>query len=84
MTMLAVFRSRTQTMDFIFRLQRCGVNVQAVNTPKEARVGCGLSAKFSYFALPQAQAVLRGGRYSAFVGFLRAEDRCGRTVFTVL
>lgn len=84
MTVLAVFRSRAQTMDFVLRLQRRGVAVQTVNTPKEAQVGCGLSAKFDFSALPQARMVLRGGRYSAFVGFLRMENRFGSVAFVPL
>ena len=80
-TVLAVFRARSQTLDFVFRLQRCGIPVQTVNTPKEAGVGCGLSAKFSSAALPQAKSLVRGGRYSSFVRFFAVQDRCGRTAF---
>lgn len=82
MTVLAVFRSRSQTIDFVSRLQRYGVNVQTVNTPKEAQVGCGLSAKFDFSVLPQAKFILRNTKYSSFVGFFRQENRFGTTSFT--
>ena len=48
-----------------------GVSVQAVNTPKEAGVGCGISARFEEAFLPRARRALGTGRYSAFQGFLR-------------
>ncbi len=44
MTVLAVFRSRSQTLDFLSRLRNAGVPSQAVNTPREAGVGCVISA----------------------------------------
>ncbi|MBQ9081817.1 MAG: DUF3343 domain-containing protein [Clostridia bacterium] len=82
MTVLAVFRSRSQTIDFLSRLQRYGVTVQAVNTPKEAKIGCGLSAKFNFNALAQAKFILRNTKYSSFVGLYTWENRMGRQVFT--
>lgn len=83
-TVLAVFRARSQTLDFTFRLQRYGISVQTVNTPKEARAGCGLSAKLSSAALPQAKNIVQNGHYSSFVGFFAVQNQCGRTVFVPL
>ena len=82
MTVLAVFRSRSQTIDFVSRLTRYGVSVQTVNTPKEAGVGCGLSAKFSFPALLHAKKVLQTNRYSSFVGFYKTDYSFGRATFT--
>ena len=82
MTVLAVFRSRSHTIDFLSRLARYGVSAQAVNTPKEAGVGCGLSAKFNISALPQVKNVLRNNHYSSFVGFFKLEILYGRSVVT--
>lgn len=82
MTVLAVFRSRSQTIDFASRLQRYGVNVQTVNTPKEAQVGCGLSAKFDFSALRQARFILQNVRYSSFVGLYKWGNGYGGTAFT--
>ncbi len=81
MTVLAVFRSRSQTLDFVSRLSRNGVNVQTINTPKEANVGCGLSAKFSSSNLVQAKFILKNVRYSAFVGFYAYENLYGVSIF---
>lgn len=42
MYVLAVFRSRTQTLDYCNRLKASGVSVRAVNTPQGANVGLSL------------------------------------------
>ncbi|MDE5547710.1 MAG: DUF3343 domain-containing protein [Clostridia bacterium] len=70
MTILAVFKSRAQTLDFISRLSHAGVPAQAVSTPKDAGVGCGISAKFDARFFPRAKAVLSARPYSSFAGFL--------------
>ena len=71
MTVLAVFRSRAQALDFISYLKRAGVPAQAVSTPKEAGVGCGVSAKFDERFLPRVKLLLEKRRYASFSGFLR-------------
>jgi len=71
MTMLAVFRSRAQSLEFISGLKSAGVPVQAVNTPKEAGVGCGISAKFDERFLPRVRNLLLKKRYSSFSGIMR-------------
>ncbi len=70
MTTLAVFRSRAQTLEYISVLKASGVPAQAVNTPKEAGVGCGISAKFDEAFLSRARVVLVKKRYSSFSGFM--------------
>lgn len=70
MTVLAVFRSRSQTLDFLSRLRNAGVPSQAVNTPREAGVGCGISAKFDENFLARARAIVEKYPYSSFSGFL--------------
>ena len=71
MTMLAVFRSRAQTLEYISVLKGNGVPAQAVNTPKEAGVGCGVSAKFEDVFLSRARACLAKRNYSSFSGFMK-------------
>lgn len=80
MTVLAVFRSRSQTIDFIARMQRAGSLVQTVNTPKEAGVGCGLSGKFDGRDLARATAIVRSGNYSSFAGFFRWQRKGDKMV----
>ncbi len=71
MTILAVFRSRAQTLEYISVLKAGGVPAQAVNTPKEAGVGCGISAKFEEAFFPRARACLAKKQYSSFSGFMK-------------
>ncbi len=80
MTILAVFRSRAQSLDYAERLQRYGVAAATVPAPKEAGIGCGLCVRFEYRAFPRAQAILKSGRYSSFKGYYRAEALGGRMV----
>lgn len=70
MTMIAVFRSRAQALEYISFLKANGVPAQAVNTPKEAGVGCGISAKFDESFLSRARACLVKRHYTAFSGFM--------------
>ena len=71
MTMLAVFRSRAQALDCVSRLRAEGVPAQAVSTPKEAGVGCGVSVKFEENFLPRVLALLKVRAYSSHSGIMR-------------
>lgn len=71
MTVIAVFRSRAQALDFISFLKSAGVPAQAVSTPKEAGVGCGISAMFDERFLPRVTAVLNRRRYTAYRGLMK-------------
>lgn len=75
MTTLAVFRSRAQTLDFVAVLRSGGVPASAVSTPKEAGVGCGISARFDGQFLNRARYFLGKKNYSSFAGFMRGNDR---------
>ncbi len=77
MTVLAVFRSRAQTLDFVAALKSAGVPAQPVSTPKEAGVGCGISAKFDARFSERAKLVLARKSYSSFSGFLRGGSYWG-------
>lgn len=82
MTILAVFRSRAQSLDYAERLYRYGVEASTMPTPKEAGIGCGLCVRFDSIQLARATAVLRGGRYSSFKGFYKMEYVAGRLSVT--
>ena len=43
---VATFRSKTEVFEFIDLMEQEGVFVSTVGTPKEARIVCGISAKF--------------------------------------
>ena len=84
MTVLAVFRSRAQSLDFAERLQSYGIPADTVPAPKEARIGCGLCVSFDGRLFPRVKAVLRLGRYSTFKGFYRVDYVQGvQTLFPV-
>ena len=82
MTILAVFRSRAQSLDYAGRLYKYGVAAQTASAPKEANIGCGLCVKFDSSAFIRAQAVLKLGKYSAFKGFYKMDYKNGRAVVT--
>ncbi|MBO5045787.1 MAG: DUF3343 domain-containing protein [Clostridia bacterium] len=71
MTVVAVFRSRAQALGYLSALKNIGVVASAVNTPKEANVGCGISVKLDVRFLPRAENVLKSGRYSSFSGWMK-------------
>ena len=73
MTVLAVFRSRAQSMDYAQRLMEYGVAAETIPAPKEARIGCGLCVRFDGRSFVRAKAILKLGKYSTFKGFYRQE-----------
>ena len=84
MMILAVFRSRAQSLDYAERLNGYGVSAVTVPTPKEARIGCGLCVRFDARSLIRAQAILKTGRYSSFKGFYKIEFINGQVSLTPL
>lgn len=82
MTILAVFRSRAQSLDYAERLNRYGISATPVPTPKEARIGCGLCVRFDSSQYARATAVLKMGKYSSFKGFYKSEFIAGQLSVT--
>ncbi len=77
MTVLAVFRSRSQSVDFAQKLMEYGVPCETVPAPKEARIGCGLCVRFDGRVLTRAKAILHLGGYSTFKGFYKMDYQAG-------
>ncbi len=71
MTLLAVFKSRAQALDCISELRKEGIPAQPVSNPPQAKVGCGISARFEDTFLPRARRAVSKKNYSSFVGFMR-------------
>lgn len=82
MMILAVFRSRSQSLDYAERLHKYGVEASTTPTPKEAKIGCGLCVQFDVRFFVRAQAILKTGRYSSFKGFYKREFINGRVSIT--
>ena len=77
--MIAAFRSRAESLEFLDILRRYGVPCSAVNTPREAHVGCGISVKFPPNALGMVRMALARSRMASFAGFFEVDKRYGRT-----
>lgn len=74
--LLAVFRSRTQTLMFADAMRRRGIYVEVVPTPSAAKVGCGVSAKFRSNDLAAAMKII--GRWqSSLFGVFEMRRRRG-------
>lgn len=67
---IAVYRSRNESMQAYNFLLRNGVTCALISTPRAANVGCGLSVKFAKTVLPNVSQVLSQGE--TFVGFFLA------------
>ncbi len=73
MMILAVFRSRSQSLDYAERLHKYGVSATTSPAPKEAKIGCGLCVRFDSRVFPRARAILKTGKYSTFKGYYRLD-----------
>ena len=82
MIILAVFRSRSHSIDYAERLQTYGVQATTTTIPKEAKVGCGLCVRFDGRYFYRAQAILKIGGYSSFKGFYKMDYVNGRMSVT--
>ena len=82
MMILAVFRSRTHSLDYLEQLQSYGIPATSAPTPKEARIGCGLCVKFDVQFFYRARAILKVRKYSSFKGFYKMEYLGGQLLVT--
>ena len=82
MMILAVFRSRTHSLDYAERLRSFGVDAATMPTPKEAKIGCGICVRFDSRVFVRAQAILKTGNYSSFKGFYKMDFIGGRVKIT--
>ncbi len=73
MMILAVFRSRSHTLDYAERLRAHGITAATVPTPREAHIGCGICVRFELRYFSRAQTILKTGRYSSFKAFYKTE-----------
>ena len=69
---LAVFRSKTETLNFASLLRSYGVDCFVVNTPRTINVSCGISAKFNKNQLIVAKTIIARRQFSTFAGFYDA------------
>ena len=69
-TILAIFRSRSETLSFANILKSYGVGVSIINTPRSANVSCGISVQFSRRDEGLAKQVLSRRRFDTFAGIV--------------
>lgn len=84
MSISAVFKSRTQAIEFYSALKGRGAAAKLVSAPKQAKTGCALACEFAYSFLPTAKKLLSSGRYSTFSGFFKVINAGGRRELTRL
>lgn len=77
---VAVFRSRTDVLSFIYDLNSLGATAHAVETPKQTAVGCGISAEFSINELSLALKLIKFKGYQSFFGVFKYEKRGGKVI----
>ncbi len=82
MMILAVFRSRSQSLDYAERLHKYGVSASTSPAPKEAKIGCGLCVRFDGRDYHRAKAILKTGKYSSFKGYYKLDFVGGRVTVT--
>ncbi|MBQ9781601.1 MAG: DUF3343 domain-containing protein [Clostridia bacterium] len=75
----AIFRSKTQAINFVEVLNKNGVPSKIVSTPKEANMGCGISATFSLYYLDFAKGIISKNNFDSFKKFIIVEKNGLRT-----
>lgn len=68
--MIAVFKSRGETMTFYNILRRRGVRAVTVPTPSRRGDMCGVSVSFPDSALRLASDAVSSGGFFGFIGFI--------------
>ena len=73
MIILAVFRSRSHSLDYAQRLNASGVVATTISAPPETKIGCGLCVRFEGRHFVRAKAILKMGSYASFKGFYKVD-----------
>lgn len=66
---IAVFRARSETINYANLLKSYGVGASVINTPRQVNVSCGISVRFPSDKLVQANDVISRRKFETFVGF---------------
>lgn len=66
---IAVFRSRKETLDLRAKLEKVNIMCFTINTPIKVKIGCGISLKFDARGLPYVRTVIQHNSYNTFIGF---------------
>lgn len=74
---VVVFKSKTEVFAFIEQARYLGVGASVVSTPKEIKIGCGLSAKISDSQTQLAKKIISSYGYSTFYGIFTIKKIAG-------
>ncbi len=77
---VAVFRSRTDVLTFIDDMRKSSAYAKVVSTPKEAKIGCGISAELSYASINIAKKLIKIKKYNSFHAILLIDNRSVRII----
>lgn len=77
---LAVFKSRNETLYFANLLMKNGYHANIINTPKQLGLSCGISVQFSQSLLGIARSFLGLKNFNSFFGFYLFELNNGNIV----
>jgi hypothetical protein len=60
-------------MSFYSYLKNYNVSCRTIETPKEAKIGCGISVEFPPSEISRARAIVRYKQFKSFYCFLMVE-----------
>ena len=82
--LIIVFRSKTEVFGFIDEMNNAGAFATTTGTPKEAKIGCGISVKTDARNLKTVISILNERRFDGFFGVYSSVGAGGRTSRTRL
>ncbi len=65
---VVVFKTKTEVFAFLEDMRYFNVSASTVSTPKEIKIGCGLSAKIPDSSINIAKRIIYGNDYPTFYG----------------
>lgn len=82
--LIAVFRSRTETINFANIIKSYGAQVMIVTTPRQINVSCGISARFRKEFLEKAREILSRRKFATFAGIFEIKNNNGKTTYNLV
>ena len=67
---VVVFRSRTDVLTFIDDMRKLNAYAKVISTPKQAKIGCGISAEIWAVGLSTAKKLIKIKKYNSFHAIL--------------
>ena len=74
---VVVFKSKTEVFAFVEQARYLGIGASVVSTPKEIKIGCGLSAKISDSQIYLAKKIIFSYGFGTFYGIFSIKKVAG-------